>query len=72
MRLTIIPPDAAVYIDGVCKVGLDMASIPANVQAVQWYDVWGEVEEIKGGKYTNTPITSIAPYQGIIDQWHAM
>lgn len=72
MRLTIIVPDTAVYIDGVCKFGIDMSTIPAGVQAVQWYESAGDVEAIIDGRYTNTPITSLAPYQAVIDQWYAM
>lgn len=71
MRVTIIPSDNAVYIDGVCKVGIDMSSVGANVSAVQWYDTQGEIEWTdQNGEYRNDQINSIAPYQSVIDQWY--
>lgn len=46
MRLTVIPVDGAVYIDGVSYAGLDLSScgIPENVHALQWYETFGELE----------------------------
>ena len=44
MRLTIIPSDQAVYKDGVTYAPLNMASVPANVHALQWFDVSGWIE----------------------------
>jgi hypothetical protein len=44
MRLTIVPVDGAVYVDGVSYSGLDLSFIPADVHALQWYDTYGEVE----------------------------
>lgn len=44
MRLTIIPEDKAVYVDGICYLGLSMASVPENVHALQWLDVAGWIE----------------------------
>jgi hypothetical protein len=44
MRLTIIPTDGAVYIDGATYSGLDLSFIPTDVHALQWYDTYGELE----------------------------
>lgn len=44
MRLTIIPVDGAVYVDGVSFIGLDLSFVPTNIHALQWYDTYGELE----------------------------
>ena len=46
MRLTIIPSDKAIGIDGefFLNIGEDLSWIPSNVHALQWYDTWGELE----------------------------
>jgi hypothetical protein len=44
MRLTIIPVDGAVYVNGVSYTGLDLSFVPADVHALQWYDTYGELE----------------------------
>lgn len=44
MRLTIIPVDGAVYVNGVSYAGLDLSFVPADVHALQWYDTFGELE----------------------------
>jgi len=51
MRLTIVPIDKKVGIDGVFLDNLDLSTcdIPANIHALQWYETEGEVE------FTNNP-----------------
>lgn len=74
MKLVIIPDDSFVSIDGVGYSPLDMAGIPIDVHAVQWYGLAGQIEfkvNESGIKPDNQNITSIEPYQAIIDQWHA-
>ena len=46
MKLTIIVDDNAVYVDGVCRMPLDLSqcNIPTNVHAIQWYETEGEIE----------------------------
>lgn len=44
MRLTIVPVDGAVYVDGVSYSDLDLSFVPADVHALQWYDTYGELE----------------------------
>jgi hypothetical protein len=48
MRLTIIPIDNLVGVDGQFFSGLNLSecNIPANIHALQWYEDNGEVEFI--------------------------
>jgi hypothetical protein len=43
MRITIIPDDKSVVIDGQSRMPLEFIINP-QIHAVQWYDSWGEVE----------------------------
>lgn len=44
MRLTIIPVDNAVYIDGLVYLKLTWEGTPAGVNALQWFDTYGWIE----------------------------
>lgn len=46
MRLSIIPLDGTVCVNGVCKTSLDLSQcgIPDGVHALQWYETNGEIE----------------------------
>lgn len=46
MRLTIIPSDKAIGINGefISNIGEDLSWVPSDIHAVQWYDTWGEIE----------------------------
>ena len=46
MKLTIVPDDKKVGIDGVflSNINLSTCGIPANIHALQWYETEGEVE----------------------------
>lgn len=57
MRLTIVVPDGAVYENGVCYSNLTWSGTPANVHALQWYDVVGTIEYNDGS--LNEEITSL-------------
>lgn len=71
MRVTIVPFDSVVIVDGVAKWPLDL-SFMADIHAVQWYDTWGEVERMDvEGRHSNERIESIAPYQQALDLWTA-
>ena len=71
MRVTIVPSDKVVIVDGVCKKGMDL-SFMEDIHAVQWYDTGGEVERYDGlTKLPNERIESLAPYQAAIDAWTA-
>jgi hypothetical protein len=71
MRVTIIPVDGYVSVDGKGFTKLDLSFISADVHAIQWFDTEGEVEikDSKGRITHNQPIDSIAPYQAAIDAW---
>jgi hypothetical protein len=75
MRLTIIPIDNAVYVDGVCRVPLDLSvcNIPSNVHALQWYETEGEVEFDGKPKPANEDITALPEWAlacvGVWEAW---
>lgn len=71
MRATIVKPDSLVCIDGVCHDGIDMSSLNQDVWALQWYDVYGDLETVdEFGVRKNTVVYSLEPYQAVIDQWY--
>ena len=64
MKLTIIPIDGAVYVDGVSYAGLDLSGcqIPDDVHALQWKDTAGWIEFVDnadGIKPQNQLITEL-------------
>jgi hypothetical protein len=74
MRLTIIPVDGSVSVDGVGFGGLDLSFMAASVHAVQWYETHGEIEvkdPATGRMIANEVITSIDAFQPAIDVWQA-
>lgn len=72
MRLTIIPCDKAVYIDGLSYLGIDMTWIPEiegkEVHAVQWYNGEGEVEFV--GNFENLKITKLGVFKKAVELWN--
>lgn len=72
MKLTIIPADKTVTIDGVGFGNINLSWIDLDIHAVQWYDTYGDVE-IKipetGHVIANRKISSLAPFQAAIDAW---
>ena len=46
MRITIIPSDKTIGIDGdfLLSIQQDISWVPENIHAFQWYNTWGEVE----------------------------
>jgi hypothetical protein len=74
MRLTIIPIDGSVSVDGVGFGGLNLSFMDASVHAVQWYETHGEIEvkdPATGRMIANEVITSIDAFQPAIDAWQA-
>lgn len=74
MRVTIIPADGFVSIDGLGYSGLDLSAIDQTVHAVQWSGDSGEVEmkdAVTGMLVANAAIDSLDDYQTAIDQWNA-
>ena len=74
MRVTIIPADGSVSVNGVGFGELDLSFIDPSVHAVQWYETHGEVEikdPVTGRMVANEVITSIDGFQAAIDVWRA-
>lgn len=68
MRLTIIRPDASVYINTVSYTPLDMTAVPENVHALQWFDVTGWIEYRDGTP--NEDITALPAWATIcVQEW---
>ena len=68
MKLTIVPSDKTICIDGQCilKIQQDLSWIPTNIHALQWYDTYGEVEYNDGSP--NEKIEELGIYQqAVID-----
>jgi len=71
VRLTIIPSDGVVGVDGVFR-SVSMAGVDPAIHAVQFDDATGEGEiERKGRGAVATPITDRAPFQVFVDRWTA-
>ena len=83
MRLTIIPTDKTVYLDGKCYHDIDLSWIPdiedKKVHAIQWLDEdndgigEGEIEFVgpdQNLKITTLGIEGFCSFQKAIDQWN--
>jgi hypothetical protein len=71
-KITMIPFDTLVSIDGQAANGINFTGIDPTISAVQWYDTIGQIEYYKdpitSQGQANQNITSLAPFQGFIDQ----
>ena len=65
MRLTIIPEDRIVIIEGRSYTGMDLSSIDSNIRAIQWYDTFGIVEYKDAS--LNEKIEDISDYLYLFD-----
>jgi hypothetical protein len=65
MRVTIIPEDGFVSIDGYGFSNLNLSFIPQEVHALQWYHTDGEIEHQndRGRATYNQPITSLDEFE---------
>lgn len=70
MRVSIIPEDGVIVIDGHAIDGLDLSGIRKEIHAVQWYETAGDVE-IKDAatnkNIQNVEITDLSEFQQYID-----
>jgi hypothetical protein len=66
MRVTIVPDDRVVIVDGVSKT-VDV--VWPNVHAAQWYNTYGTIEWKNRGATTFTTLSTIAKY---VDAWRAV
>lgn len=73
MRVTIIPADSFVSVDGEGYSNLDLSFMNADIHALQWYDTEGEIErqDNRGRIVANEEITDLSPYQPALDAWQA-
>jgi hypothetical protein len=71
MRITIIPSDSLVIVDGKSVSNLDLSAIPTHIHAIQWYDKEGEIEWVDelGRLIKNETIVSFDEFQWVIDAW---
>lgn len=74
MRVTIIPADGFVSVDGIGFDGIDMSSVESSIHAVQWRGSSGEIERKNdAGKMTaNEEIDSLDQFYDVIAQYNAM
>jgi hypothetical protein len=72
-RVTIIPEDGFVSVDGEGFDGIDLSSVESTIHAVQWYGTEGEVEhkDDRGRATHNDVINSLDPFQPALDAWAA-
>jgi hypothetical protein len=72
MRLSIIPCDNSVYIDGVSYLNIDMTWVPKmegkEIHAVQWFGNEGEVEFV--GNFQNLKIKKLGVFEKAIKLWN--
>jgi hypothetical protein len=73
MRVTVIPSDGLVSIDGEGFSGIDLSSLASSIHAIQWYDTEGEVEikDVRGRMVENREITSFDEFAFVISLWEA-
>ncbi len=71
MKVTIIPKDGFVAVDGVGYSEIDLSFLDDDIHAVQWYDTEGEIErqDSRGRITANEVISDITPFQPAIDLW---
>lgn len=73
MKITIIPQDGTVSINGASYSGLNLSAIDPSIHAVQWFDTDGELEikDARGRIVENRTITSFADFEFVIPLWEA-
>jgi len=74
MRVTIIPSDSVVSINGVAKQ-VDLSFMLPEIHAVQWYDDHGDIEyknPFTGQMTENEAFADISRFQQAIDAWNAV
>ena len=71
MRVTIIPSDGFVSVDGEGYDGIDLSFMSEDINALQWYGSDGEIErkDERNRIVSNEKITDISPYQPALDSW---
>lgn len=74
MKLTIVPEDKTVIVDGIPLLNLDLSScnIPANIHALQWNNDkgWIEYVDVDGEKEPNLAITELPEWANLCVSTH--
>ncbi len=73
-RMTIIPVDGFCSVEGVGYTDIDMATVAADIHAVQWYGIHGEVEikdPVAEKLVRNEFITDLSAYQSVLASYWA-
>lgn len=71
MRITIVPVDKIVIIDGQPRINIDF-DIDPKIHALQWYETWGEVEykQTPGQDYVhNKIVNSLDGFESALSAW---
>lgn len=73
MKVTIVPEDKTVVVDGVAAIDIDMSGIDENIHAIQWRDNKGEIEwkESSEGGIHNEEIFSFERFEFMLDRHQA-
>jgi hypothetical protein len=73
MRITIIPSDGFMAVNGVGYSGVDLSSVPAGIRAVQFDGAKGEIERPGDADTppTNEAITDVGQFAGAMAAWAA-
>lgn len=69
-RITVIPVDGLVSVNGIVMSGLDLSFLPREIHAIQWNGHSGEVEfrqDVLGNKRPNEKIDSFQPYKKAVE-----
>jgi len=69
MRLTYIKSDKSIGIDG-AFLTVDNSSFDQEVDAIQWYDTYGEIEFLNRQQRNNEIFENINYIQPLIDLWN--
>lgn len=71
MRVSIVPTDGLVSVNGEGYSGLDLSFMDSNIHALQWHETEGEIErkDNRGRIVSNEEITDLTPYQPALDAW---
>ena len=70
MRVTIVPSDKLISVDGkgLLDIKQDLSWIPPNIHAVQWYNIWGEIEYNDGTQ--NQKIEELGIFEQAIQDYN--
>lgn len=73
MRITVVPSDKRVTIDGKGYEDINLSSLDPSIHAIQWYGTDGEVEikDARGRIVENRVIDSFEEFAFVVTLWEA-